>query len=90
MPNPGEAYYDYKLECTQCDNCELFVGADLMFIDGGGSRTTGHNRRQAMGNETMSEVALTNITLFILVGGLEDNNTFSLENDIGDTTTPGI
>ena len=46
------------------------------------------NRRKRLTNEsTANNTVYTNFTLYISIEGMEVNNTFVLESDIGDTTS---
>ena len=85
IPNPNQAYYDWKLECIDCDDCEMFVDPEDFEVIPADVEVPQRRRRQAMVNTT-EEVVYTNFTVYISVEGMEDRNTFELNTDVGDTT----
>ena len=72
VPNPNAAFYEYQLECIDCNNCDLYVGPEV---------TPGKKR------SLYKRQSDTNVTLYVAVEGLADNSTFILDSTVGDTAT---
>ncbi len=82
IPNPNEAYYDFKLDCIDCNACEFFVDPNEFAPE---VTTPRGRRKRADDNSTMT--VFTNLTLYISMEGVETNNIFEIQSDIGDTTS---
>lgn len=82
VPNPNKAYYDYMCNCSSfdCNSCEIYVGPD----DFSQPQVTSGNRRR---KRTDNNSTFTNFMLYIAMEGVETNNTFELQNNIGDTSS---
>ena len=74
MPNPNAAFYDHQLECTDCNNCALYVSPEIATV-----------QKRSLYKRQSDFIAI-NITLYVSVEGVEDNNTFVLESTVGDST----
>ena len=83
IPNPNEVSYDWKMECSDCDACEIYVDPEDFEVISADEPQ--RRRRQAIMNVT-EEIVYTNFTVYVSVEGVEDRNTFQLDSDVGDTT----
>ncbi len=88
IPNPSQVLYDYRLECIDCDSCELYVDPDEVPVVGVVEPTLARRRREAAMNEStdLNIDVYTNFTLYVSVEGLQESNSFELGSDVGDTT----
>ena len=85
IPNPNSAYYDKKLECVDCTGCNFFIDPqDLQIVPI--PVENGKQKREV--NESDSEVVYSNVTLYVVAEGVEENTTFVIETTFGDTSTP--
>ena len=79
--------YDWKLEISEYE--ELFIGPDGFRSNAPATpRTPIATTIAPTGTPIFNNPTTTNITVYLTIQGLEDNNVFSLNTTYGDTRVP--
>ena len=83
LRNPSSAFYDYHFSTHS--NADVYI--DPSELEGSNNDTMRRRVKREQEEREVVSTNLTNVTLFVSIKGLDENNSFILATTFGDTST---